>query len=309
MLPDYMGDMSNYMGCRTRLSNNWTGDWETDCLRTGNLAYVTMNLPRIGYNARDENEVYDYLDDYMKIVEDVLMLRRDRALKCLNDYNILPFLTQKMGEDPYYRVENSTLSFGFVGLNEMLLAQCGAGVEDPDANKFGLDVIKYINERADELKKNTGLRWGVIQTPAESTAYRFAMLDREKYPDQVICNGDSEASYYTNSSHVPVDTSLSLPEKIKIESDYHPLTQGGHIFNAYMGEAYSDPDSLMSLTEKITKKTNIGFWAYSSALSFCLNCNTLMKGLQDKCSHCGETRNVEWYDRITGYVQQVGHAE
>jgi len=309
MLPDYMGDMSNYMGCRTRLSNNWTGDWETDCLRTGNLAYVTMNLPRIGYNARDENEVYDYLDDYMKIVEDVLMLRRERALKCLNDYNILPFLTQKMGEDPYYRVENSTLSFGFVGLNEMLLAQCGAGVEDPDANKFGLDVIKYINERADELKKNTGLRWGVIQTPAESTAYRFAMLDREKYPDQVICNGDSEASYYTNSSHVPVDTSLSLPEKIKIESDYHPLTQGGHIFNAYMGEAYSDPDSLMSLTDKITKKTNIGFWAYSSALSFCLNCNTLMKGLQDKCSHCGETRNVEWYDRITGYVQQVGHAE
>lgn len=309
MLPKYMGNMANYMGCRTRLSDNWTGDWEKDCLRTGNLAYVTMNLPRIGYNARDETEIFDYLDDYMKIVEDVLLLRRERALKCLNDYNILPFLTQKMGEDPYYMVDNSTLSFGFVGLNEMLLAQTGAGLEDKDSNNFGLKVIQHINDRANELKKETGLRWGVIQTPAESTAYRFATMDREKYPDQVICNGDSNASYYTNSSHVPVDTSLSLPEKIRIESDYHPLTQGGHIFHAFMGESYSDPDSLMSLTNKITHKTDIGFWAYSSALSFCINCKTLMKGLQTKCTHCGETRNVEWYDRITGYVQQVGHAE
>ena len=309
MLPKYMGQHANYMGCRTRLSDNWTGDWDTDTLRTGNLAYVTMNLPRIGYNARDENEIFDYLDDYMNIVEEVLLIRRERALKWLNDYKLLPFLTQKMGDDPYYRVDNSTLSFGFVGLNEMLMAQTGAGLEDPESNKLGHKVIQHINDRANQLKSETGLRWGVIQTPAESTAYRFATMDREKYPDQVICNGDSNASYYTNSSHVPVDTAMSLPEKIKIESDYHPLTQGGHIFHAFMGESYSDPDSLMSLTNKIARKTDIGFWAYSSALSFCVNCKTLMKGLQDTCTHCGETKNVEWYDRITGYVQQVGHSE
>ena len=309
MLPKYMGTHANYMGCRTRLSDNWTGDWEQDCLRTRNLAYVTMNLPRIGYNARDENEIFDYLDDYMNIVEEVLLIRRERALKCLNDYKLLPFLTQKMGEDSYYQVDNSTLSFGFVGLNEMLLAQTGAGLEDPESNKLGMKIIQHINDRADQLKKETGFRWGVIQTPAESTAYRFATMDREKYPDQVICNGDSNASYYTNSSHIPVDTAMSLPEKIKIESEYHPLTQGGHIFHAFMGESYSDPDSLMSLTNKIARKTDIGFWAYSSALSFCVNCKTLMKGLQSTCTHCGETKNVEWYDRITGYVQQVGHSE
>ena len=309
MLPKYMGQHANYMGCRTRLSDNWTGDWDTDTLRTGNLAYVTMNLPRIGYNARDENEIFDYLDDYMNIVEEVLMIRRERALKCLNDYKLLPFLTQKMGDDPYYRVDNSTLSFGFVGLNEMLLAQTGAGLEDPESNKLGHKILEHINDRASQLKSETGLRWGVIQTPAESTAYRFATMDREKYPDQVICNGDVNASYYTNSSHVPVDTPMSLPEKIKIESEYHPLTQGGHIFHAFMGESYSDPDSLMSLTNKIARKTDIGFWAYSSALSFCVNCKTLMKGLQSTCTHCGETKNVEWYDRITGYVQQVGHSE
>jgi len=76
-----------------------------------------------------------------------------------------------------------------------------------------------------------------------------------------------------------------------------------------MGESYSDPESLMSLTHKIAKKSDIGFWAYSSALSFCIKCKTLMKGLNDKCPTCGEVEDVEWYDRITGYVQQVGRAK
>ncbi|MBU4547594.1 MAG: anaerobic ribonucleoside-triphosphate reductase, partial [Euryarchaeota archaeon] len=89
----------------------------------------------------------------------------------------------------------------------------------------------------------------------------------------------------------------------------HPLTPGGHIFHAFMGESYSSAESLMSLTNKIAKKSDIGFWAYSSALSFCIGCKTLMKGLNSQCPTCGEKDDVEWYDRITGYVQQVGRAK
>ncbi|MDI6725012.1 MAG: anaerobic ribonucleoside-triphosphate reductase [Methanobacterium sp.] len=309
MLPDYRGNLSNYMGCRTSLSDNWTGDWEKDCFRTGNLAYVTLNLPRIAYNSKDEDDIFEYLDSYMSIGEQILQIRREQALKCLNEYNLLPFLSQKAGEETYYRIENSTMSFGFVGLNEMLLYALGAGIEDKDANKFGLKVLDYMNNRTAELKAETGLRWTVLQTPAESTAYRFAMLDLERYRDKIIANGDEKAAYYTNSSHVPVNADVLLPEKIKIEAQYHPKTLGGHIFHAFMGESYSDPDALMSLTDKIARKSDIGFWAYSSALSFCVKCKTLMKGLQDSCGACGETTEVEWYDRITGYVQQVGRSK
>ena len=191
----------------------------------------------------------------------------------------------------------------------MLLSLFGKGIKDKDANKFGVKCIEYLNERADKLKEETGLRWSVLQTPAESTAYRFATLDKEQFGDQAIVQGDGSANYYTNSSHVPVNTDVSLIDKIKIEEQYHSLTPGGHIFHAFMGESYSDPDSLMSLTNKIAKKSDIGFWAYSSALSFCLNCKTLMKGLNNKCPTCGESEDVEWYDRITGYVQQVGRAK
>ncbi|MGZ7043333.1 MAG: anaerobic ribonucleoside-triphosphate reductase [Methanobacterium sp.] len=309
MLPDYRGVNANYMGCRTSLGDNWTGDWDKDTLRTGNLAYVTLNLPRMAYNSRDEDDIFEYLDSYLVLAEQILMLRRERALKCLHEYNLLPFLSQKNDDEMYYRIENSTLSFGFVGLNEMLLSLLGAGIEDEDSNKFGLKVLDYINDRANKLKEETGLRWSVLQTPAESTAYRFAMLDMEKYGDKIIAQGDDKTAYYTNSSHVPVNSDVLLPEKIKIEEKYHSKTLGGHIFHAFMGESYSDPDSLMSLTDKIAHKSDIGFWAYSSALSFCIKCKTLMKGLQDTCATCGETTEVEWYDRITGYVQQVGRSK
>ncbi|HTX61806.1 MAG TPA: anaerobic ribonucleoside-triphosphate reductase, partial [Methanobacterium sp.] len=306
MLPDYRGNMANYMGCRTSLNDNWTGDWSKDCLRTGNLAYVTLNLPRMAYSSRDDAEVFDYLDNYLHLAQEVLLLRRNQAMNCLDNYNLLPFLTQEFEGDRYYSINNATLSFGFVGLNEMLQYHCGEGIENPDARKFGLKILKYMNQRAKELQDETGYRWSVLQTPAESTAYRFAMLDREKFKDKIVVQGDADASYYTNSSHVPVNADILLPEKIKIEEKFHPLTLGGHIFHAFMGESYSEPDSLMSLTHKIARKSDIGFWAYSSALSFCIKCKTLMKGLQDQCATCGEQTEVEWYDRITGYVQQVG---
>ncbi len=309
MLPSYRGNMANYMGCRTSLSDNWTGDWSQDCMRTGNLAYVTLNLPRMAYNSRDDDEVFEYMDSHLRLAEEVLLLRREHAMRCLDNYNLLPFLTQEMDGERYYSVENATLSFGFVGLNEMLKAHCGEGIEDKDARKFGLKILKYMNQRAAELKEETGFRWTVLQTPAESTAYRFAMLDQEKYKDKIIAQGDEEASYYTNSSHVPVNSDVLLPEKIKIEEKFHPLTLGGHIFHAFMGEAYSEPDALMSLTNKMARNSDLGFWAYSSALSFCIKCKTLMKGLQDGCSTCGEQTEVEWYDRITGYVQQVGRSK
>ena len=309
MLPDYRNEMANYMGCRTCLQDTWTGDWDEDCLRTGNLAYVTLNFPRIGYQSKDEDQVFEYLDEYMDLAVETLMMRRQQGLNCFENYGILPFLNQKVEDDTYYRIRNSTLSFGFVGLNEMLLALFGAGIDDPDANKFGVKCLEYINQRAEALKEETGLRWSVLQTPAESTAYRFATLDKEKFGDKVIVQGDGNANYYTNSSHVPVDTGVSLIDKIKIEEQYHSLTPGGHIFHAFMGESYADPDSLMSLTNKIARNSDIGFWAYSSAMSFCLKCKTLMKGLNNVCPSCGEKDDVEWYDRITGYVQQVGRAK
>lgn len=307
METSYNNVLVNAMGCRTRLGTEWTGNWEADCLRTGNLAYVTVNLPRIAYRSRDDDEIYDYLHDYLRLAKEVLEIRREHALKCLNQYNILPFLSQKFDGEMYYRIENATLSFGFVGLNEMLITHTGEGLEDKYSRRFGIKIIEEINKKAQELRDETGWRWSVLQTPAESTAHRFAMLDIERF--DAVVQGTEGAYYYTNSSHIPVDSELDIIDRLKIEEKFHPLTKGGHIFHVWLGESAPNPKGLMSLTEKICKRSEIGFWAYSNALSFCLRCKTLMRGLKDSCINCGEKDEIEWYDRITGYVQQVGRAK
>lgn len=303
VLPKWTGGHSNLMGCRTRLNTNWTGDWDKDTLRTGNLAYVTINLPRLAY----KGDVLDGLADILPIAEEVLLIRRQQALKCMREYGLQDFLSQKMGNEKYYRIENATLSFGFVGINEMLKAM---GIEDgilsTEGQRTAEGVLQYMNDYAKDLQEETDYRWTILQTPAETTAHRFAELDRRAYPKAVV-NGEPGSSYYTNSTHVPVDSGLNIIERIKIEEKFHPLTAGGHIFHAWIGEATPDVDALTSLTSKTIQNTNTGFFAYSSAFSYCFYCNTHMRGLQDKCYNCKNTETVEWYDRITGYVQAVGH--
>lgn len=290
--------------CRTRLNTNWTGDWDTDTLRTGNLAYVTINLPRLAY----KGEILEGLQDILPIAEEVLLIRREQALKCMGPYGLQSFLTQK-GQDnqPYYRIDNATLSFGFVGMHEMLVAMgIEDGILDPEGQKIATGVLEFMNAYARDLTEETGYRWTILQTPAESTAHRFAELDRQFYPNKAILNGEPGSNYYTNSTHVPVNSQANLFNKLRIEEQFHPLTSGGHITNLFLGEARPDVDVLTSLTQKIVQKTNTGFFAYSSAFSYCFYCNTHMRGLQEECFNCRNSETIEWYDRITGYIQAVG---
>ena len=102
-------------------------------------------MPSIGYQSKDEDDVFEYLDNYMDLAVETLMIRRQQGLNCLNNFDILPFLKQDVDGETYYRIQNATLSFGFCGLNEMLLALFGEGIENPDANNFGIKYLEYIN--------------------------------------------------------------------------------------------------------------------------------------------------------------------
>lgn len=325
MLVDYRGQTphANYMGCRTCLNTNWTGNWERDTLRTGNFAYITINLPRLALKTKGDRELY-FVELYkvLEMAKEVLLLKREHALKCLDEYKLMPFLSQKSHDykSPfYYSLENATLSFGFVGLHEALLGLgFGDGIESDDGSDFGVKIVEFMNTYAGKLNEKTGdhFRWTILQSPAESTAWRFARLDTKEFEGRAIVNGKNsqlgytnECVYYTNSSHVPVDSKLLLPQRIKIEEKFHPLTKGGHIFHAFLGEAKPDPEALMSLTKHIAENSQIGFWAYTVNFSFCLECKKMMNGLQEECIFCGGTEEVEHYSRITGYLQQIGKAK
>ena len=306
LIPAYNGENANCMGCRTRLNTNWTGNWELDTLRTGNLAMVTINLPRIAYTHPDD--FYEELTRVLGVVRDSLINRRKHAEKCMFEYNLSPFISQLCEDgEPYYRIKNSTLSFGFCGMNECVESLVGENITTSEGQSVARCILEFINEYAKKCTKKYGYRFSVIGTPAESTAHRFATLDKALFGDRAIVKGEEGGYYYTNSSHVPVDSDILITERIKVESQYHPLCLGGQITHLYIGENFPDPKALMKFTKSIALKSQIGFWAYTGAFSFCFDCNHQCSGLHNACPHCGRSEKVEWYSRVTGYMQQVGH--
>lgn len=296
------GGYANVMGCRTRLNSNWTGDSDLDTVRTGNLAYISLNLPRYALGGNFWDDLTQAMDD----AKEILLLRRahaDRVMKA----GLLKFLSQEDKDESsgssYYRIDNATLSFGVVGLSDALRVLTGEPITNKSSRRLGHQIMAYINDYIKRCQNETGYRWTVLQTPAESTAHKFATMDKRLYPSRAPVHGERGGYYYTNSTHVDVDYGGLITEKIQAESNFHQETGGGHIFHGFFGESHFNPSSVQSLTKKIYDNSNLGFWTYTSAYSICTMESKLYHGIHETCPECGG--NVEVYDRITGYMQRV----
>lgn len=288
------------MGCRTRLGIGWTGDWDKDLLRTGNIAYITLNLPKYALQSGgDLEQFYEILYDNLQIATNILMKRREHGLNHLFKWDTNKFLTQPdVNGESYYRIDNGTLSFGFVGLYETLkILGC------PEDFSLGEDIVNVIRNYAEALKGLTPYRWTVIASPAESVAGRFANYNRKYYGESACVNGSDKGYYYSNSSHLPVDSSYNFIDKIRIEGRYHKYTNGGNIAHIFLGQ-HATGETLKNLTKKVYDYGDIGFWAYTNVYMHCNSCNNIQKVLLDRCNVCN-SEDVEYYDRITGYLQKV----
>ncbi len=292
-----------HSNCRTRLDSCYAGPWGTQ--RTGNDIYITLNLPRIAYEAKgNDDKFFEIMEKRLAKMEKILLIKHNISDNLLHTQNLLKFLSQKIGKEEYYNLMNTTKTFGYAGLTEACKIHTGKHLhESKDAQNFGLKVIKRIREYAGECTKRNKLRFSVIASPAETCAARLAKLDIAKFGKNALFSGTKEAPYYTNSHMVKMDAAYPLFDKIKIEQDYHPLTNGGHILHIWLGEQSPSVDSLLEMTKKICK-TNIGFFAYTRDFSVCNPCNSFDYGLKLKCKNCGSD-DLSRYSRITGYYQRV----
>ena len=189
----------------------------------------------------------------------------------------------------------------------MLKAHTGEELhESKSAWRFGLEVIRYMMDIATEWSKDTGLRWVITQTPAESAAHRLATLDVREFGEKAVVQGDGSSGvvYYTNSSHCRVSADIPLFERLRIEGAFHPLCNGGMMAHVWMGESSPNPELMWELTRKIATKTLIGYWAYTKDMTYCRKCGKMEGGIKATCSYCG-SEDVECYSRITGYYQRV----
>jgi len=264
-------------------------------------------LPRIAYEANgDDTKLFEILEERMKLAREVIMIKREIIRKRM-EQGLLPFLTQDVDGEPYYRLDRVVHSIGFIGLNEMLKAHVGEELhESDDAWRLGLNIIKFMSDKTMEWSQESGIKWVVTQTPAESTAYRLAKLDYQEFGDKAVVQGDksSGAIYYTNSSHVRVSASIPLFRRLQIEGSFHPLCNGGMMAHVWLGESFPNPEALWELTKKIAMHTLVGYWAYTKDMTHCNTCGKTIGGLHSKCLACGST-DVEQYSRITGYYQRV----
>lgn len=286
--------------CRTANGTNWTGNWEIDTLNVGNFAYITFNLPRMAYISNNMDEFKQYLEHFMNIGTMSMLDRKQNFEDRANTEGYLGFLLQedKYTGKPLYDISNFSFTFGTCGLYEAVKMLTGYDLDTPEGNKYGEEILEFMNEYSKKQKAKYGLRFACLGSPAESCSHRFAEIDKKIYPD-ILCKGVEGGYYYTNSNHLPVDSQGSIIEHIKNANTYHKYEPAGCILNCFLGEAYMDPQSLMSLTKKI-KKQNIQFWAYTSAFTVCKECGKQANGDNDSCIYCG-SENVYSMSRITGY--------
>ena len=311
LCPDYMPDIVNSQCCRLIFApdSEELEDFYKGALRMGSLQVVTINLPRLAYEAHgDDDRLFEILDDRMNLAKEVLLIKRAIIKERMRD-RALPFCAMDCHGEPYLNVDKQVLNIGFVGLNEMLEAHIGRELhEGAQAWRFGLKVIRHMVERAALFSEETGLRFGCIQTPAESSAHRLALIDLKTYGKNAAVQGDSTngAVYYTNSSHVRPSAGIPLLDRIKIEASFHPLTRGGAILHVWLGEANSSPEALWNLTRRIATETLTAYFTYTKDLTICQKCLSVTSGLLSMCPRCGATGDyIEQWSRITGYYQRV----
>lgn len=293
------------MGCRTYLMKNVNG--EPGCKGRGNIAPITINLPRIGIEAnKDINKFFEILQNRLTLAKEAL-LHRYSILKKLKVKD-LPFVAGQglmrgsedlMPDDSIEPIlKQGTWAIGFIGLAETLYELIGShNGETDEARNLGLKIIKFIREYTDKLVEETQLNWSCYATPAEGLSGKFIKKDKKIYG---IIKGVTDKEYYTNSFHIPVNYNISIKDKIDIEAPYHKLCNAGHISYIELDDSPS-PEVIMEIINYAYKRTNISYIGINFHIRYCKECGTSIENNLNSCPKCN-SKNIQGISRVTGYL-------
>ena len=281
-------------------------------MRFSALQNVTVNLPRLGYRSKgNDTALFKNLRAMMELAVKAHLQKKDfiERLLALGEAGPLALLTMATDGTPYLRMHRVSYLIGMVGLNELVKIHTGEGLRDSKrALKFGLKVISEMSLLCKTYTEMYNMHFVLEQTPAESTAYRFAKLDLRDYRDhaQNFVRGDVATGhiYYTNSTCLPVGSSENPIERVRTEGLFHPLIEAGSITHIWLGESKPAKESLANFVIKVFRETQNDQIAFSPEFTNCLACGRTVRGLQPTCPHCGSDK-VDGITRITGYFTKV----
>lgn len=281
------------MGCRTRVVSNYYDKTKEIIPGRGNLSFTTINLPRLAIEAHGSiSKFFESLDKMIYMVFDQLMDRFEIiAKKQVLNY---PFL---MGQGVWVDsdrlnpedtiedvIKNGTMSVGFIGLAECLVALIGKHHgESKEAYDLGYKIIKHMRDLTDKHTVDTGLNFSLFSTPAEGLSGRFVKIDKRLYGS---IPGVTDREYYTNSFHVPVYYEISAADKIKIEGPFHALCNAGSISYIEMdGDLTKNVEAFKNVILYM-KECGIGYGSINHPVDRCPVCN-YVGIIGDVCPRCG----------------------
>lgn len=290
------------MCCRLRLDlrelRKKTGGYFGSGESTGSIGVVTINMPRIAYLSRNEEEFYERLDHMMDISARSLHIKREVVGKLLEE-GLYPYTKRYLGN-----FDSHFSTIGLVGMNEAgLNARWIQGdMSDPRTQKFTKDVLNHMRERLADYQEMYGDLYNLEATPAESTAYRLAKHDRQQWPDIITAGHEGDTPYYTNSSHLPVDYTSDIFDALDIQDELQTLYTSGTVFHAFLGEKLPDWKAAATLVRKIAENYRLPYYTLSPTYSVCRE-HGYIAGEHFTCPTCGKKSEV--YSRITGYYRPV----
>ena len=289
------------MCCRLRLdlrelrkkSGGYFGSGES----TGSVGVVTINLPRIAYQAENEADFYKRLDRLMDLAARSLKIKRGVITKLLEG-GLYPYTRRYLGT-----FANHFSTIGLIGMNEMGLNAkwIGKDMTHPETQEFSKQVLNHMRERLSDYQEQYGDLYNLEATPAESTTYRFAKHDKKDFPNIITANMNG-TPYYTNSSHLPVGYTDDVFSALDIQDELQTLYTSGTVFHAFLGEKLPDWKAAANLVRKIAENYKLPYYTLSPTYSVCPDHGYLV-GEQYSCPHCG--KKTEVYSRITGYYRPV----
>ena len=309
---DMSPDDARSMCCRLRLDNRELlkrggGLFGANPL-TGSIGVVTINLPRLGFLSKDEKDFFDRLKKLILFARESLSIKR-KVLEGFAEKNLYPYSSfylreVKQGTGLYWKNHFSTI--GIVGMNEACLNFIGADIGTEKGKDFSCKVMDFMRDMISGIQEETGDIFNLEATPAEGTSYRFAMIDKEKFPEIICANEDNyqngAAPFYTNSSQLPVNYTDDIFETLMLQDDLQTKYTGGTVLHIYLGEDIRDMETVKGLIKKIVTKFRLPYFTLTPTFSVCPS-HGYLHGKQERCSICNE--ETEIYSRVVGYLRPI----
>ena len=263
---------------------------------TGSIGVVTLNMPRIAYESGgNKEEFFKLLDYYMNVAKDSLEIKRQWLQENVIDTKLIPAYIEYVGT-----INNHFSTIGVVGFNEMCKNFMGKNILDNEAHKFCVDVGNFIRKKLLEFQEETGHLYNYEATPAESTCYRLALIDKKTYPD-IITQGHGGDVYYTNSCHIPVKYIEDINTTFAHQDDLQTQFTGGTVIHCYLEGAISG-DHAKEIVKSMFTNYKTPYMSLSPISRYCDE-HGYVKEIVNKCPIC--KKKLKMYQRITGYLRCV----